>query len=104
MKDILYTFPKEKDATLVLVAHSVILLKQSYCYGFFNPDHLFMGTGLEAMQSRRRMLQDLTTDTMGMSVLSDGVTLESLGTLFCFLANGYITSFCLISLTTKRNM
>jgi len=24
------------------------------------------------------MLQDLTTDTMGMSVLSDGVTLESL--------------------------
>jgi hypothetical protein len=30
------------------------------------------------MQSRRRMLQDLTTDTMGMSVLSDGVTLESL--------------------------
>jgi hypothetical protein len=56
------------------------------------------------MESRLQMLRDLTMDRMGNSVLSDDVTLESLGTLLCFLANGYITSFCLTSPTTQRKV
>jgi hypothetical protein len=54
------------------------------------------------MESRLCMLRDLTTDSLGNSVLSDDVTLESLGTLLCFLASGYITSFCLTSLCSTR--
>jgi hypothetical protein len=61
-----------------------------------------MGRGLQAMASRLRMLRDLTKDQMGKSVLSDDLTLESLGTLLCFLANGYITSFSPTSLTIRK--
>jgi hypothetical protein len=64
----------------------------------------FMGRGLQAMKARVRMLRRLTTETRSNLVLSDGLTLESLGTLLCFLANGYITSFCLTSLTTERKV
>jgi hypothetical protein len=64
----------------------------------------FMGRGLQAMKARVHMLRRLTTETRSNLVLSDGLTLESLGTLLCFLANGYITSFCLTCLTTERKV
>ncbi|CAN5966677.1 unnamed protein product [Sphagnum jensenii] len=41
-------------------------------------DHVYMGRGPQAMESRLQMLRDLTTDRMGNSVLSDDVTLEAL--------------------------
>jgi hypothetical protein len=37
-----------------------------------------MGRGLQAMESHLQMLRDLTMDTMGNSLLSDDVTLQSL--------------------------
>jgi len=69
---------------------------------------------LQARESRLQMLQRVTMDERGNSVLSDDVTLESLGMCFAFWpvntlwvevsANGYITSFCLASLTTQRKV
>jgi hypothetical protein len=55
------------------------------------------------MASRLRLVRELTT-RMGKSVLCHDVTLTKLGTLLCFLAKGYITSFCLTSLTTQREV
>jgi hypothetical protein len=48
-----------------------------------------MGRGLQAMESQLQMLRDLTMDRMGNSLLSDDVTLESLGMLLCFSASQY---------------
>jgi hypothetical protein len=103
---LLYTFTKEKDATSVIICWQLMLsffFNRVTAMGF-ECRSCFMGRGLRAMEARVRMLRHLTTDTRSNLVLSDGLTLESLGTLLCFLANGYITSFCLTSLTTERKV
>ncbi len=103
---LLYTFTKEKDATPVVICWQLMLsffLNRVTAMGF-ECRSCFMGRGLRAMEARVRMLRHLTTDTRSNLVLSDGLTLESLGTLHCFLANGYITSFYLTSLTTQRKV
>jgi hypothetical protein len=54
------------------------------------------------MASRLSLVEELTTDKMGETFRSHDVTLMSLGTLLCFLANGYTTSFCITSLQHKE--
>jgi hypothetical protein len=48
-----------------------------------------MGRQLQARESRLQMLRRVTMDERGNSVLSDDVTLESLGTLLCFSARQF---------------